>query len=44
MEILVARLEREFVRHLSSYQASNKTEVKQKKISKEVAKILSEGR
>lgn len=44
MEILVARLEREFIRHLSSYQASNKTEVKQKKISKEVAKILSEGR
>jgi len=44
MEILFARLEREFIRHTSSFQAPSKTEQKQKKISKEVAKILSEGR
>ena len=44
MEILSSRLEREFIRHTSSFQAPGKTEQKQKKISKEVAKILSEGR
>jgi len=43
MEILFSRLEREFIRHVSSFQAPGKTEQKQKKISKEVAKILSEG-
>ena len=44
MELLFGRLEREFIRHASSFQAPSKTEAKQKKISKEVAKILSEGR
>lgn len=43
-EILVARLEREFQRHVSAYQAPADNNKKQKKISKEVQKILSEGR
>ena len=42
-EILVARLEREFQRHVSAYQAPADNK-KQKKISKDVQKILSEGR
>jgi hypothetical protein len=43
-EILVARLEREFKRHVATYQAPSENKQKQKKISKEVQKILSEGR
>ena len=43
-EILVARLEREFRRHTSAYQAPADNNKKQKKISKDVQKILSEGR
>ena len=42
-EILVARLEREFQRHVSAYQAPADKK-KQKKISKDVQKILSSGR
>lgn len=42
-EILIARLEREFLRHVNSYLAP-KEKVKSKKISKDVMKILSEGR
>ena len=44
MEILFARLEREFIRHVSSFQAPASQVKNSKKISKEVAKILSEGR
>jgi hypothetical protein len=43
-EILVARLEREFQRHVAAYQAPSENKKKQKKISKDVEKILSEGR
>lgn len=43
-EILIARLEREFKRHVSAYQAPVENKQKQKKISKDVQKILSEGR
>ncbi len=43
-EILVARLEREFQRHISAYQAPANDSRKQKKISKDAQKILSEGR
>lgn len=43
-EILIARLEREFKRHVSSYQAPIENKNKNKKISKDVQKILSEGR
>jgi hypothetical protein len=43
-EILVARLEREFQRHVAAYQAPTDNKQKQKKISKDVQKILSEGR
>lgn len=43
-EILVARLEREFQRHVAAYQAPSDNKQKQKKISKDVQKILSEGR
>jgi len=42
-EILIARLEREFLRHVSSYSAPN-DKPKKNKISKEVQRILSEGR
>lgn len=44
MEILFARLEREFSRHISAYQAPVDQPKKQKKASKEIQKILSEGR
>jgi hypothetical protein len=43
-EILVARLEREFQRHVAAYQAPSDNKQKQKKISKDVQRILSEGR
>ncbi len=43
-EILVARLEREYQRHVAAYQAPTENKKKQKKISKDVEKILSEGR
>jgi|694.fasta_scaffold71777_4 hypothetical protein len=43
-EILISRLEREFQRHVAAYQAPSETKAKQKKISKDVQKILSEGR
>jgi len=43
-EILIARLEREFQRHVAAYQAPSESKGKQKKISKDVQKILSEGR
>lgn len=42
-EMLIARLEREFLRHVGSYNAPIEKR-KNKKISKEVMKILSEGR
>lgn len=42
-EILIARLEREFLRHVNSYSAPT-DKPKKNKISKEVQKILSEGR
>lgn len=44
MEILFSRLEREFQRHICSYQTPTKTSKKEKKVSKEIEKILSEGR
>jgi len=44
MEILFARLEREFMRHIASYQAPSQKPKKEKKVSKEIEKILSEGR
>jgi hypothetical protein len=44
MEILFSRLEREFQRHLCSYQTPSQTPKKEKKVSKEIEKILSEGR
>lgn len=43
-EILIARLEREFKRHVASYQTPVENKQKAKKISKDVQKILSEGR
>ena len=43
-EILVARLEREFQRHVTAYQAPADNRQKQKKISKDAQRILSEGR
>lgn len=43
-EILIARLEREFRRHVAAYQAPSQTKDKTNKISKDVQKILSEGR
>lgn len=43
-EILIARLEREFKRHVAAYQAPAENKQKSKKISKDVQKILSEGR
>lgn len=42
-EILFARLEREFLRHVGSYNTP-KEKSKSKKTSKEVQRILSEGR
>lgn len=44
IEILISRLEREFSRHISAYQAQTEKPKKQKKLSKESEKILSEGR
>ena len=45
LEMLRVRLEREFNRHISAFQApQNQTQKSSKKISKEVQKILSEGR
>ena len=43
-EILVARLEREFQRHSATYQAPPEKRKDNKKISKDVQRILSEGR
>jgi len=43
-EILIARLEREFQRHSATYQAPPEKIKNNKKISKDVQKILSEGR
>lgn len=43
-EILIARLEREFQRHVAAYQAPIEKKKDNKKISKDVQKILSEGR
>lgn len=44
LEMLRARLEREFMRHVVSFQAPPSKLQKPKKISQEVQKILSEGR
>ena len=44
LEILVARLEREFMRHVSSFSAPTEKPKREKKASKEIQKILSEGR
>ena len=43
-QILIARLEREFLRHIGAYSAPAETKQKNTKISKEVQKILAEGR
>jgi hypothetical protein len=43
-EILIARLEREFLRHVGSYNTPIEKKDKNKKISKDAQKILSEGR
>ncbi len=43
-EILIARLEREFQRHVATYQAPPENKKNNKKISKDAQKILSEGR
>jgi len=43
-EILIAGLEREFQRHVATYQAPPDNKKTNKKISKDVQKILSEGR
>ena len=43
-EILITRLEREFQRHVNSYLAPKSKSKKNNKMSKEVQKILSEGR
>jgi hypothetical protein len=43
-EILIARLEREFQRHVATYQAPPEKRKDNKKISKDVQRILSEGR
>lgn len=42
-EILLARLEREFLRHVGSYNVPTE-KTKSKKVSKDVQRILSEGR
>jgi hypothetical protein len=42
--MLIARLEREFLRHIGAYSAPAETKQKNTKISKEVQKILAEGR
>lgn len=42
-EILLARLEREFLRHVGSYNTPQE-KAKTKKVSKDVQRILSEGR
>lgn len=44
LEMLRARLEREFLRHVLSYQAPPSKLGNPKKISKEIQKILAEGR
>jgi hypothetical protein len=44
LEMLRNRLEREFLRHIAAFQAPPSKLQKPKKISKEVQKILSEGR
>lgn len=44
-QVLIARLEREFLRHIGAYLApTDNKDAKNKKISKQVEKILSEGR
>jgi hypothetical protein len=43
-QMLIARLEREFLRHIGSYSAPGETKQKNTKIPKEVQKILAEGR
>jgi hypothetical protein len=43
-QILIARLEREFLRHIGTYSAPTDSKQKNTKISKEVQKILAEGR
>lgn len=43
-EILIARLQREFLRHSSSFVVQRKPKEKKQKISKEAQRILSEGR
>ncbi len=43
-EILIARLQREFMRHFSSFVTTKKSKGKKQKISKDALKTLSEGR
>lgn len=43
-EILIARLQREFMRHSSSFITPKKTKGKKQKNSKDILRILSEGR
>lgn len=43
-QMLIARLEREFLRHIGSYSAPADAKQKNTKVSKEVQKILAEGR
>lgn len=44
LEILVARLEREFMKYILAYSAPVEKKTRHKKVSQEVIKILSEGR